>query len=107
MIARVLHALIDHACSAARHLAAVSVGGRRHLPRLALAILEARGWRTRREFADAVGSTEQTVYNWETGRTRPSKLRHVRALQRQGVPLEVLLEEQEPSAEKGEGAKPI
>ena len=60
-------------------------GGHSHRHPLAHAIVRVRGLRTRREFADALGVTEQTVYNWETGRTRPTRLVDAVELYKAGV----------------------
>ena len=51
-------------------------------------IRAARGERTRREFADAGGVTEVTVWKWENGRAVPTDLTTIAWLIEEGVPSE-------------------
>jgi hypothetical protein len=75
-------------CREQWHHAAVAIGGRSSL---SLSILKARGMRTRREFADKIEVTEQTIYNWESGKTRPVLLDHaVKLWTRAGVPCHLM-----------------
>lgn len=69
---------------------------------LAEAIREARGARTRREAAAAFECTEKTLYEWETGRSRPKERHHLRLLAAAGVPMDLLLADDEAEGALGE-----
>ena len=69
--------------------------------RLAEAIREARGTRSRRALAIELDVTEKTIYSWETGATRPNGPAHIRKLAAIGVPLELLLADDEGSDAAG------
>lgn len=63
------------------------------------AIRAARGERTRRVWAHELDVTEKTLYWWESGRSRPKDRRHLRELAEAGVPMDLLLADDD-----GEGA---
>lgn len=66
--------------------------------KLGAAIRAARGERSRLAWAIELGVTEKTIYSWETGATRPKDPTHIRRLSEAGVPIELLLADDEGAA---------
>jgi DNA-binding transcriptional regulator YiaG len=58
---------------------------------LAAEIKKARGDRTQRVASIAFECTEKTLGSWEAARSRPTERKHLRALAAAGVPLDLLL----------------
>jgi hypothetical protein len=56
------------------------------------AIRRARGPRTRREFSDVIGATQNSIYSWEAGTNAPRTRPYIRALIKAGVSAELLAE---------------